>query len=80
MPGMNSRCPHSLPECHAPTLKIAYQDGWGHVAMPSINGAGTPLIGAAFSRATSTNIGAGVSGNFGLAWEHRYVRPGDVIP
>jgi hypothetical protein len=61
-------------------LEIGYRDGWGHIAMPSINGAGTPLIGAAFSRATSTNIGNNISGNFGLAWEHRYVRPGDVIP
>ena len=32
-------------------------------------------VGTAFAKATSTNIGAGISGNFGLTWPHRYTRP-----
>ena len=39
-----------------------------------------PMLGAAFAKATSTNIGAGVSGNFGLTWPHRYTRPRAVAP
>ena len=35
---------------------------------------------AAFAKATSTNVGSGVSGNFGLTWEHSYTRPGNVVP
>ena len=58
---------------------VAFSDGWGELDFTQINPAGLPVVGAAFSRATSTNIGAGVSGNFGLAWEHRYTRPGDVV-
>ena len=49
--------------------------GWGEVRTPGLNNAGLPLIGAAFAKATSTNIGAGISGNFGLTWPHRYTRP-----
>ena len=59
---------------------VARSDGWSEVTFPDSGVTGVPLVGAAFSKATSTNIGAGVSGNFGLVWEHRYTRPGDVIP
>ena len=54
-------------------------DGWGELRTPGVGDMGLPLIGAAFAKATSTNIGAGVSGNFGLVWEHRYTRPGGVV-
>ena len=60
--------------------ELIYADGWGKVVFPGLENRGLPLAGAAFSKATSTNIGAGVSGNFGLVWEHRHTRPGDVIP
>ena len=59
---------------------VARSDGWSEVTFPDSGVTGVPVVGAAFSKATSTNIGAGVSGNFGLVWEHRYTRPGDVIP
>jgi hypothetical protein len=54
-------------------------DGWGELRTPGISNLGLPVLGAAFAKATSTNIGAGVSGNFGLVWEHRYTRPGGVV-
>ena len=60
--------------------ELTFKDGWGNITLADINPVGSPLLGAAFVKATSTNIGAGVSGNFGLVWEHRYTRPGDVIP
>lgn len=56
------------------------EDGWIEVFTPGLNNAGIPLLGAAFAKATSTNVGAGVSGNFGLTWEHSYTRAGNVVP
>jgi hypothetical protein len=54
-------------------------DGWGELRTPGIGNLGLPVLGAAFAKATSTNIGGGVSGNFGIAWEHRYTRPSGVV-
>jgi len=50
-------------------------EGWGEIRMAGAGGDGLPLSGIAFSKAISTNIGAGISGNFGLTWPHRYTRP-----
>ena len=60
-------------------LETKFWDGWLDIQNPGINIAGVPLIGAAFAKATSTNIGAGVSGNFGLTWPHRFTRPGNLV-
>jgi len=60
-------------------LSRDFVEGWAEAAFFDINQAGIPVVGGAFARATSTNIGAGISGNFGLFWEHRYVRPDQVI-
>ena len=60
-------------------LEVGYADGWGKFVTPGL-GNGLPLLGAAFAKATSTNIGAGVSGNFGLAWAHRYTSPVAPVP
>ena len=59
--------------------EVRYPDGWGEMTFADTNPAGIPVLGAALFRATSTNIGAGVSGNFGLVFPHRYTRPGDVV-
>ena len=59
--------------------EVSYPDGWGEMIFSDTNPAGIPVLGAAFSKATSTNIGAGVSGNFGLVFPHRYTRPDDVV-
>ena len=61
-------------------LEVGYADGWGKFVTPGINNGGLPMLGAAFAKATSTNIGAGVSGNFGLAWAHRYTSPVVAAP
>jgi hypothetical protein len=60
-------------------IEASYPDGWGEMSFTGVNPAGIPLVGTAFAKATSTNIGAGISGNFGLVWEHRYTRVGDVV-
>jgi len=61
-------------------LEVGYADGWGKFVTPGINNGGLPMLGAAFAKATSTNIGAGISGNFGLAWAHRYTSPVVAAP
>ena len=55
-------------------VEFPYQDGWSDTQVTS--NTGLPVLGFVFSKATSTNIGAGISGNFGLTWPHRYTRPG----
>ena len=50
--------------------------GWGEMQTLGLDNAGLPIIGAAFAKAINPNIGAGISGNFGLMWPHRYTRPG----
>ena len=52
-----------------------FVDGWIKVDINTSAGKGLPLIGAVFSKATSTSVSPGVSGNFGLLWPHRYTRP-----
>jgi len=53
-------------------IEVGYADGWGEFLTPGPVGLGLPMLGAAFAKATSTNVGAGVLGNFGLVWEHKY--------
>ena len=53
-------------------IEVGYADGWGEFLTPGPVGLGLPMLGAAFAKATSTNVGAGVKGNFGLVWEHKY--------
>ena len=65
---------------HSDAPIVSPRDGWTEVFTPGINQAGLPILGAAFAKATSTNVGSGVSGNFGLTWEHSYTRPGNVVP
>ena len=63
-------------------VELSYQDGWGEITTPGIyrypvvlGSYGLPILGLAFSRSTSTNVGAGLSGNLGMVWEHRYAEP-----
>ena len=63
-------------------IEVGYADGWGEFLTPGLlvsgpfpSGLGLPMLGAAFAKATSTNVGAGVLGNFGLVWEHKYTVP-----
>jgi hypothetical protein len=62
----------------------SFVDGWarintqGNPAPVLVNAsgrAGLPVLGAAFVQATNPNAAPGVSGNYGAAYEHRFVRP-----
>ena len=60
-------------------LITEFDDGWLDVSIDGQLWRGVPVLGAAFAKATNTNVGEGVSGNFGLTWEHSYSRR-NVIP
>ena len=51
-----------------------YQDGWMAIATPGNAGNGLPVIGASFMSAFNPAVSAGVAGNFGLTFPHRFVR------
>lgn len=51
-----------------------YVDGWARIQTSGL-GAGLPILGAAFVKATNPNAAPGVSGNYGAVYEHRYTRP-----
>lgn len=60
----------------------SFVDGWarintqGNPSGVTVSGrAGLPVLGAAFVQATNPNAAPGVSGNYGAAYEHRFVRP-----
>ena len=53
-------------------IEVGYADGWGEFLTPGPYGYGLPMLGAAYAKATSTTVGPGVKGNFGLVWEHKY--------
>lgn len=53
----------------------AVRDGWAVVSTPGSIGAGLPILGKSFARASSPNVGGGISGNFGTSWEHRFTVP-----
>jgi len=46
-------------------------DGWARMVLSPL-GTGLPVQGSAFVKAFNGAVSAGVSGNFGAAWEHRY--------
>lgn len=62
------------------TFSSPFDDGWGEVLTPGLSEVGMPIIGFAAARATSTNVSSGVSGNFGITWEHSYQRAGNKTP
>jgi hypothetical protein len=54
-------------------LNIPYQNGWASVNLDATGHVGgLPVIGRAFIKATNPLVSAGVSGNFGGAWAHRW--------
>jgi hypothetical protein len=62
---------------------ITARDGWANVATPglttglaaSVGGNGLPILGKSFIRASNPAVGAGLAANFGVSYEHRYIRP-----
>lgn len=55
------------------TETAAYTNGWGVVDTLN-NGAGLPILGSAFIKLTNPQASAGVSGNYGITWQHRFTR------
>jgi len=55
-------------------VTLAYTDGWASFGTPGLNGKGLPITGKAYTKAFNGSVAAGVSGNFGGSWEHKYAR------
>ncbi len=54
-------------------LNVPYQSGWAAVNLNATgHTGGLPVIGQAFVKAVNPAVSAGVSGNFGGAWAHRW--------
>jgi len=50
-----------------------YTNGWG--VIDTTNAAqGLPLLGGAFIKLSNPQAGAGVSGTYGISWEHRFTK------
>ena len=50
-----------------------YVNGWGVIDTAN-NALGLPIIGSAFIKLANPNTGAGVSGTYGITWDHRFTR------
>lgn len=50
-----------------------FENGWGRVSTPN-GGVGLPLLGFGVQRLSNPQVAAGVSGNFGITWPHRFVK------
>ena len=59
-------------------IDVNYTDGWMTIATPGNAGNGLPILGSAFFSAFNPSASAGVSGNYGLTFGHRYLR--EVTP
>lgn len=53
-----------------------FKEGWANLTTAGATpGKGLPILGSAFASAYNPQVNGGVSGNYSLTWEHRYVRP-----
>ena len=50
-----------------------YENGWG-VLDTTNGGVGLPIMGYSVIKLTNPQVAAGVSGNFGITWPHRFVK------
>ena len=55
------------------TETAAYTNGWG-VIDTNNGGAGLPILGASFIKLSNPQASAGVSGNYGITWQHRFTK------
>ena len=55
------------------TETAAYTNGWGLIDT-SNGGVGLPILGSAFIKLTNPQASAGVSGNYGITWSHRFTK------
>jgi len=51
----------------------AYVNGWSSISTAN-NTAGLPILGSAFIKLTNPQASAGVSGNYGITWPHRFTK------
>lgn len=58
-----------------------YVNGWGVIntanritTVAPANGQGLPILGSAFIKLSNPNTGAGVSGTYGITWDHRFTK------
>jgi len=54
-------------------IGLLYNNGWMSITTPG-NGDGLPVLGSAFMSAFNGSASAGVSGNYGLTFSHRFDR------
>ncbi len=59
-------------------IDLAFKNGWATIATPGNGGNGLAVIGASFMSAFNGNATPGVSGNYGLSFQHRYERVAPV--
>lgn len=58
-----------------------YTNGWGVISTGNRTAAGDaglvglPILGSSFIKLTNPNVGTGVSGTYGITWDHRFTRP-----
>lgn len=50
-----------------------YINGWGRVSTLN-GGVGLPILGASFIKLSNPSARAGVSGNYGITWPHRFTK------
>ncbi len=55
-------------------IDLLYRNGWATISTPGNNGKGLAVVGSAFMSAFNGNATPGVSGNYGLSFQHRYER------
>ncbi len=55
-------------------VTLPYTDGWSVQGTTGLNGKGLPILGKMFLKAFNNGVQAGVSGNFGANYEHKYTR------
>ena len=51
-----------------------FTNGWG-VVNTTNGGVGLPILGSAFIKLSNPQVAAGVKGNYGITWPHRFTRP-----
>jgi len=55
-------------------IDLNYTDGWVSISTNNL-GRGLPILGASFETAFNPAAQAGIAGNYGLTFGHRYTRP-----
>jgi len=61
-------------------IDLLYRNGWATISTPGNNGIGLAILGSAFMSAFNGNATPGVSGNYGLSFNHRYERVAPSAP